>query len=140
VTAPVSESARLHVTIATAVQAAFSVMGLIGFVICIIMTVRATGIERQPHEDPEMWEHARAISIGIVWIFGALALIYAAWGALNAWGMRKLKPWARVSSLAASGLALPLCCFMPLGIYGLYALTRADVRAVFTAASRPGST
>ena len=74
------------------------------------------------------------IAIVMLPIWSVVGLV---WAPLNAYGLWKLRPWARTSTMAYWIMSIFSCCCSPFGLYGLITLLRADVKALF-AAPPPG--
>ncbi len=70
----------------------------------------------------------RAIGLGASGLYSAIGLVVIP---IAAWGVHGRKPWARTTALVYFASTLITCCCTPLGAYGIYALMRADVRALF---------
>ena len=70
----------------------------------------------------------RAIAFGACGLYSVIGLVVIP---IAAWGVRGRKPWARTTALVYFASTLITCCCTPLGAYGIYALMRADVRALF---------
>ena len=66
------------------------------------------------------------IALGLT-VHGAGAL----WAPLNAYALAARRPWAYTSALAYSVMTLFTCCCIPVGVFGLWSLTRPGVREVF---------
>jgi hypothetical protein len=66
------------------------------------------------------------------WILAAsmlvVAVVSAGWASINAWALLTRKPWARTSAFAYWCAASVFCCCLPGGIYGVWSLSRHDVR------------
>lgn len=58
---------------------------------------------------------------------GAWAVLGVVWTPINAWGLFKRKSWARKSTLLYWAGAALTCGCLPVAVYGLWSLTRADV-------------
>ena len=48
------------------------------------------------------------------------------WAPINAWGLFKKRGWARKSTMVYYVVSLFTCCCIPLGLFGLWSLTRKD--------------
>jgi len=88
------------------------------------------GTTGSAHDQGQWVGYWGTILFATVW--SAVGLV---WTPINAYGLWKLRPWARVSTLIYSGISLITCCGTPIGIYGLVSLLRADVRALLTPAT-----
>ena len=75
----------------------------------------------------------RAIAFGACGLYSAIGLVLIP---IAAWGVHGRQPWARTTALAYFASTLITCCCTPLGACGIYALMRADVRALFDEKSR----
>jgi hypothetical protein len=62
--------------------------------------------------------------------FKAFAIAGVLWTPVNAMGLYKRRPWARISTIAYYVVAMPFCCCLPLGVYGLWSLTRPEVKSL----------
>lgn len=79
--------------------------------------------------DAEMGERlGRATGLLLSGIYSVLGLV---WIPITAVGVHRRRPWARTSALLYFATTIPTCCCTPIGGYGLYALMRADVKALF---------
>jgi hypothetical protein len=67
--------------------------------------------------------------LGAVWKAWVIAGVV--WTPLNAWGLYRRRSWARTSTLAYWWMSIPLCCCIPLGVFGIRGLGRPAVRALF---------
>ena len=69
--------------------------------------------------------------VGLVGLFfKAFAIAGVLWTPINAAGLYKRRSWARWSTMAYWALGFPLCCCLPLGLYGLWSLSRPEVRSL----------
>lgn len=60
---------------------------------------------------------------------GGWSVLGLLWTPINAWGLFTRRRWARTSSLIYFAGSFVTCCCVPLGAYGLWALTRPEVKA-----------
>ena len=59
------------------------------------------------------------------------------WSGLNARGLSRRSPWAYASSLAYWASLSLSCCGLPVGLYGLWSLTREGVAGLLGRGTRP---
>lgn len=82
-----------------------------------------------------------AISLGVIQaeasldgIAGVLLRVFVIagllWTPVNAVGLYRRRPWARASTIAYWAAGIPICCCIPLGLYGVWSLTRPSVRSL----------
>lgn len=62
---------------------------------------------------------------------GGFAIAGLVWAPVNAWGLFRGRPWARISSITYWSASLLTCCCVPMGAYGLWSLLREDVADSF---------
>jgi hypothetical protein len=55
----------------------------------------------------------------------------ALWAPINAYALAARRPWAYTSTLAYWVMVLFTCCCFPVGVFGLWSLTRPGVREIF---------
>jgi len=100
----------------------------------VVMNV-AMFFHEHPHFlDASASDFQRGEQIGQLTAYGAAALWSVSgviWAPLNAYGLFKRKPWARMSSLLYWGIQIASCCCFPFGAYGMWSLLRADVKQLF---------
>ncbi|MDB4938490.1 MAG: hypothetical protein JWP87_5462 [Labilithrix sp.] len=61
----------------------------------------------------------------------AYVVVFAAWAAVNAWGLGKRSKAARWSSIGFAAATMATCCAWPFGGFLLYMLLRRDVKGYF---------
>ncbi len=61
----------------------------------------------------------------------------ALWAPINAYALAARRPWAYISTLAYSVMVLFTCCCIPVGVFGLWSLTRPGVREIFDPRTDP---
>jgi hypothetical protein len=124
----------VHVRINMVIQAVVFLVGafyVLGIVVTIAEGTYATLGARPPSGDPaeqvgEAIGHFIAAVLLPIW--SGLTLV---WAPLNVWGLWKLKPWGRISTLVYSALSLFTCCCLPFGIYTLVSLHLPRPHALF---------
>lgn len=125
----------VHVRINMVLQALLLLLGFL-FVVAVVVDV-AQGTyesilnERTPGADAAQASGeavGRWIAMVLLPIWSGITLL---WAPLNVYGLWKLRPWARVSTLVYSTLSLFTCCCMPFGIYAIISLLLPSVRALF---------
>jgi hypothetical protein len=102
-------------------------------VINLVLSVLALSGElpaelRYPSPPPGPGRVAHFSTFACIGLFSVLGI---GWVPINAWGLHKRKRWARTSTLVYWAASFITCCCAPLGVYGVYSLLRADVRALF---------
>ena len=94
--------------------------------VAINVALAATGASPAPATDSEA-----AAFYGTFACIGVWSAVGLVWAPLNLWGLHRRARWARTSTVAYWSVSLFTCCCLPFGAYGIYALLRRDVRAVF---------
>jgi hypothetical protein len=114
------------------VAGVLSAMSLLSVLLNLLMSVATTttsgpldGVYPVP---ADTWEQTGFY--GTFVCIGVFALIGMVWTPINAWGLFKRKRWARISSVAYWAVTLLTCACIPLGAYGIWSLSRRDVRAL----------
>jgi hypothetical protein len=79
---------------------------------------------------------SRASFFGTFAVIGTWAVLGLVWTPLNAYGLWKRRPWARLSTLIYWGGSILTCCSLPLGIYGLVSMLRKDVAVLLRGPER----
>lgn len=124
-----------HVRVNMVLQVALLLVGLvyvIGIVASLAMGTYDTLGARPPSGDPAEQlgeEIGRWIAAVLLPIWSGLTLV---WAPLNVYGLWRLRPWGRASTLVYSALSLFTCCCLPFGIYALVSLNLPKVYALFT--------
>jgi len=130
---------RIHVRINVALQGLLLLVGL--FYALVIVIDIATGTYATIAETPTAGaDPARAAGEAAgTWMAVVLLPIWSVvtllWAPLNLYGLWKLRPWGRVSTMVYSSLSIFTCCCMPFGIYALVSLMLPSVRALFAGES-----
>jgi hypothetical protein len=127
------------VRINVALQGLLLLVGL--FYALVILVDIATGTYATIAEPPTPGaDPARAAGEAVgSWIAVVLLPIWSGitlvWAPFNLFGLWKLRPWGRISTMVYSSLSLFTCCCMPFGIYALVSLMLPNVRALFAGES-----
>jgi hypothetical protein len=112
------------------VLAAFAVLSLLSATLNLALTLsgagETAGVLRGLYPVPENEVERTTQIVTFAWIalWAAAALF---WAPLNAWGLSKRRRWARASTIAFSVASLLACCCLPVGIYGIWSMSRRDV-------------
>jgi hypothetical protein len=124
----------VHVRINMVLQALL--LGL-GFLVVFVVVVNIaqgtyeTAVTHPPSADPS---EAIGEAVGH-WMASVMLPIWSGitlvWAPLNLYGLWKLRPWGRVSTLVYSTISLFTCCCMPFGIYALVSLNLPNPSALF---------
>jgi hypothetical protein len=108
------------------------VMAVAGLYVAVSVPIRYFFGDLRPYlvdtNHPVAW-------VGAFGIWGA-AVGDAAWASVNAWGLFTRKGWARTSSIAFWCAASVACCCLPGGGYGVWSLTRPEVKRAFDGSIR----
>lgn len=132
----------VHVRINMALQALLLLIGL--FYVAVIVINIAIGSYDSILEPPSPGaDPAQAagealggwMAVVLLPIWSGITLL---WAPLNLYGLWKLQPWGRVSTIVYSALSFFTCCCMPFGIYALVSLLLPSVRALFTSPGASG--
>ena len=121
------EVARQAVKTCATMQLAIAAMNLVTLVL-LVPYVWFYKLPEPFHVAADVQHEVRGYALG-----GAIAyvVILAAWGGLNAWGLKKRSKLARFSSLAFAMAIVTTCCAAPFGGFLLYYLLRRDVKEYF---------
>ncbi len=121
------DPARTHVTVNIALMFAMAFLHLatLGSVALNLLGMAVKLPWLPPaHDAAELT--GQLIAFAVMGLSGAAGLV---WAPVNAFGLIRDKPWARKSTVAYWAFAGVFCCCLPGAAYGLWSLTRDDVKA-----------
>jgi hypothetical protein len=132
-----------HVRVNMVLQGLLLLVGFL-YAVVIIINIAIGSYESIADTPPSDGDAARAAGEAIGnWMAVVLLPIWSGitclWAPLNIYGLWKLRPWGRVSTIVYSALSLFTCCCMPFGIYALVSLMLTNVRALFESGQGPQS-
>lgn len=108
-------------------QLAIAAMNLVSAVL-LIPTFLSYKLPEPFHVDAGLQQQVRSYAFAGAFVYVA---IFAVWGAVNAWGLKKRSKLARISSLGFALAIVMTCCAAPFGGFLLYLLFRRDVKEYF---------
>jgi hypothetical protein len=113
-----------HITANKILLLVMMTLHIAGIGSALFNTANALGVfGRGLHAGPERNGQLLAYALCGLW-----AVSGAIWAPLNAWGLHHKKPWARTSTMAYWAVQVLSCCCFPFGAYGLFAMTRKEVK------------
>lgn len=129
-------AAETHLLANAIVQAAFVALHLLTLASVLInLSMMVSGslagtplaeLHRGAETGPE-----QAGQYGAYGVIGIWAFLGIFWTPVNAWGLWKRRPWARISTIVYWSGSFLTCCCIPFGVYGLVSLLRRDVADLF---------
>lgn len=122
---PEEPSARAHLTANVVLLCGMALLHLagLGSVVINVILVFSKPTKGSLSNNPELIGNMIGFLICAIWVVAGLILAPTA-----AWGLGTRQAWGRRIAQIYWGVSIAACCCWPAGVYGLWSLSRDDVK------------